>query len=770
MTYQKNILAGTAVLFSMATGTAAAEEPNGGAVDMKAVEVVGESPLTVTGVPVSKIPSPVQSVSSEDLDRKQSISLPDYMRRYLGSVTVNDVQNNPFQPDVQFRGFTASPLLGLPQGLAVYVNGIRFNEPFGDTVNWDLIPEGAIDRMNLHSGSNPVYGLNSLGGAISMKTKTGFSAPGHNLEVYGGSWDRHSEEISSGWNDGTFGYFVDLRSFEEAGWRDFSPTDVKQGFGTFSWQGERSNLDLTLAGNDNNLFGNGAIPAQLARLDRNAIFTHPDRTDTNLFLASLNGSTWLTDRLELSANAYFRQNRIRTFNGDDTDFEECEDEANEGLLCEEEGGEEEVAVDVNGQPIRASDAVESATNNTSRTNQQSYGGSLQLAWEEDFLGMHNRLVGGGSYDEGHVNFGSDTELATLTPSRGTVGSGIFVDESRVRVRSDVAHHGVYLSDSLSVTDQLTLTAAGRWNLSHIDLHDRYGTDLNGSHRFERFNPSGGLTYEFLPELSAYGSYSESNRAPTPVELTCADPEDPCKLPNAFVADPPLKQVTAKTWEAGLRGKFSRVLDGKVNWNFGLFQTENLDDIIFISSGRLTSQGYFDNVGKTRRRGIELGLNGEFERVRLGLNYTLLEATFRTPFLANSPNNPSAEDGVIQVEKGDNIPGLPKHMVKLYADVVVYEGVSVGADLIYNSGQYFRGDEANLNRPTAEYAVFNLRAEYRYDEHFALFGRLDNLFDERYETFGLYGEADEVLGDRFTDPRFIGVGAPRAGWVGVKLSL
>jgi outer membrane receptor protein involved in Fe transport len=733
---------------------------------LETVEVVADSPLMVSGVPVDKIPSPVQTVKFEQLDASQSISLADYMRWKLGSVSVNDAQNNPFQPDVQFRGFTASPMLGLPQGVSVYVNGIRFNEPFGDTVNWDLIPENAIDHVSLHSGSNPVYGLNTLGGAIAMRTKTGFSAPGHRIEVAGGSWGRHWQEVSSGWNNGSIGYFVDLKSFVEDGWRDFSPTDVKQGFGTFSWQDDRSRLNLTLSANDNVMLGNGAVPLQLARQDYQAIFTHPDRTNNRLFLAALDGNTWLTDHIELSANAYFRQNRIKTFNGDDSDFEPCEGEP--GTLCDDEG---EKLEDINGNEIPAPNSDRLGTNNTSFTNQRSFGGSVQSAFEHELWSMQNRLVTGGSFDEGIVHFGSDTEVATLTGDRGTIGTGWLVGDSRVRVNAHVRHHGLYFSDSLAITDALTATVAGRYNLSFVRLDDRYGTELNGFHKFDRFNPSAGLAYAFVPELMAYGNYSESNRAPTPVELTCANPDAPCKLPNAFLSDPPLNQVVAKTWEAGFRGKFSRLLNATVEWNAGLFQTENHDDIIFQSSGLLTNQGYFDNVGQTRRRGIELGLNSQWEPVKLGVNYTLLDATFRAPFEASSPNNPGADaDGKIYVGKGDRIPGIPRHQLKVSADWEVIKELTVGANMIFNSGQYFRGDEANVSQPLSEYAVFNLHGEYRFNPHVALFTRIDNLFDKRYNTFGLYGEADGVLGPQYTDPRFVGVGAPRAGWVGVKLSL
>ena len=749
-----------------------AETPDEAPIDsLDTIEIVGESPIGGTGLPPTKVPSPVQTTNADKLEQSQSVSLADYMRRYLGSVNINDAQNNPFQPDVQFRGFSASPLLGLPQGLAVYYNGIRFNEPFGDTVNWDLVPEGAVDTMTLHSGSNPVYGLNSLGGAISVRTKTGFSAPGHHIEAGGGSWGRHWQELTSGANNGQLGYFIDLKSFEEEGWRDFSPTNVKQGFGTFSWKTDISVLNLTLAANNNTLIGNGAIPVQLYQQDHNAVFTHPDRTNNRLFLAALDGSHWLTDSIELSGTAYFRQNRTKTFNGDDSDFDECIGASDS--LCDD-GGEGDRVEDVNGNLVAADNAVEGATNNTSQTHQRGYGGSLQAAFQQHWLGLDNRTVVGGSYDEARIHFSADTELASLTADRGTLGSGILVDESRVRLQSRVRHHGLYLSDTLSVTDNLSVTVAGRYNLSFVRLDDRYAVPgeptLDGFHKFERFNPSAGLTWNFLREAGFYGNYSESNRAPTPMELSCADPEAPCKLPNAFLSDPPLDQVVAKSWEAGFRGDLGRYVGGRLNWSAGLFQTENHDDILFISSGPLANQGYFKNVGVTRRRGIELGLQGEIERVHFGINYTLLDATFRTPFQANSPNHPAAVDGQIPVRKGDRIPGIPRHMLKVNTDVRVWEGLSLGVDMVFNSNQFLRGDEANLARPLSEYAVFNLHGEYRFNPHLAIFGRLDNLFDKRYQTFGLYGEADDVLGDAYDNPRFIGIGAPRAGWVGVKLSL
>ncbi len=748
------------------------------AVLLQDMEIIGVTPISGTGLAPEKIPANVQSVNAEDLSRAQSLNLPEYLNRNLGSVNINNATTNPFQPDVRFRGFTASPLLGLPQGLSVYVDGVRFNEPFGDTVNWDLIPSGAIEQMNLHPGSNPVYGLNTLGGAISINTKTGFSAPTHQFKGLYGSWERHDIELTSGANDGTFGYFIDLRNFGEQGWRDFSDSKVNQGFGTFSWRGDSAELDLSLAGNESDLNGNGAVPIQLNNVDSSAVFTHPDNTRTALFLASMNGLWRASEQIELSGNTFYRRNRIKTFNGDDSDFEECELAANNGFLCEEVDGSEEVVIDVNGNPVPQSSAVEGATNNFSQTHQETYGGTLQSTLFYDLFGMGNQFIVGGNYQKGVVNFEFDTALASLTPNRGTIGSGILVEESRVRLHSRVRNWGIYLTDTLSVTEELALTLSGRYNQTKIVMQDRFGTELNGEHFYERFNPAAGLTYSFFPQLTVYGRYSESSRAPTPVELSCADPDAPCKLPNAFLSDPPLKQVVAKTWEAGFKGGIDDLLGADVQWNAGYYHTINNDDILFISAGNLTNEGFFSNVGTTRRQGLEIGAIALFDELfsdidhwRFGLNYSYIDATFQTPFIATSPNNPSANaNGQTIVRKGNRLPGIPEHLLKLTTDVTLWEQLSFGIDMLFNSDQYYRGDEANLNDRLDAYVIFNLRAEYQINDHIALFGRLDNLFDRDYQTFGLYGEADEVLGAAFNNPRFISPGSPRAGWLGIKLTL
>ncbi|MDD2761189.1 MAG: TonB-dependent receptor, partial [Methylomonas sp.] len=450
-----------------------AEQSAGDAAALEDVEVVAVSPLQFGGVDINKIPANVQTVSADELQDAQAISLADYMNRYLGSVNINDAQNNPLQPDVQYRGFSASPLMGLPAGMAVYVNGIRFNEPFGDMVNWDLIPQGAIENMALQPASNPAFGLNALGGSISINTKTGFSAPKHQLEVQGGSWDRHTEEITSGWNNGTWGYFLDFNNFSEAGWREHSRTEAKRGFGTLSWRGNESSLDLSFAGTENAMRGNGAIPEEMLAYGRDQVFTHPDLTRNRLFMVSLDGDTWLNDHNQLSGTAYYRRNKISTYNGDGGEAGECQDEGGgeDNFLCDEAGGEfaDEALIDLAGNPILASNALEGGTINTSETTQQSFGFALQNAFHHKVFSMSNQLIGGVSYDHNTAHYQADTELGSLTANRGIAGGGVLLQESRVRLNTETNNYGVFLTDSLSVTDKLTVTASGRYNITHLEL-------------------------------------------------------------------------------------------------------------------------------------------------------------------------------------------------------------------------------------------------------------------------------------------------------------
>ena len=752
------------------------EEP----LKMKPIEVIGVTPLHGVGLPKNKVPANIQTATHTEIDAAQSLNLTEFINLNLGSVHVNEAQNNPFQPDIRFRGFTVSPLLGLPQGLATYQDGIRINELFGDTVNWDVIPQSAIASINLMPGSNPLFGLNTLGGALSLKTKTGFTHPGHDLKLYGGSFVRRAIAFSSGGHNQRLSYFLSGTLFTEDGWRDFSPSDVRQLFGNVGWEQDATTLNLSLTLADNELLGNGALPIQLLETERSAVFTHPDRTENNMLLANLRSSHALSDNAMLASTVYYRRNNIETFNGDDTDFEPCEDPENAGFLCVEEGSEEKRVRDQFGNDVRLTEnsydndeeANETddddegefnATNNTSQTRQGGYGATLQATFTNPLINRENQLIVGASLDRGGALFNAETELAGLTPDRGTIGSGIFDGESFVDVEAAVQNIGIYATNTFAITPQLGLTLSGRYNRTEIALRDQIGVELNGDHTFNRFNPAAGLTYQVYTGLSLYGNYSESSRVPTPVELTCADPEAPCKLPNAFVADPPLDQVVTKTFEMGLRGELS-----DISWNADLFQGTSFDDLIFVSSGALTNEGYFQNVAQTLRQGVELSIGGTlFNRLHGLLNYTFISATFETDLTVSSPNHPEAKGGEIDVEEGDRIPGVPHHTLKADLTYVVTDALSLGTNILINSSQVFRGDEGNLIDQIPGYSIVNLRARYTVWTHFSIFAKVNNLFNETYETFGLFGEADEVLGDDFEDSRFLSPGAPRAAWIGLE---
>ncbi|WP_295430795.1 TonB-dependent receptor [uncultured Thiodictyon sp.] len=735
------------------------------------VTVIGVTPVHGVGLPKDQLPYPVQDADGQQIRDSLSGSLADFMNQRLGSVSINEAQNNPLQPDVQYRGFTASPLLGLPQGIAIYQNGARINDAFGDAVNWDLMSQSAIGSVNLMGGSNPVFGLNALGGALSIQMKNGFTHPGYSAQLMGGSFDRVQGYAEGGWNNGTLGAYVNVDFMTENGWREESPTDAVNLFGSFGWHVAGSAVDLDLAYANTDLTGNGAIPVQLMQLDRSAVFTFPDTTKNELFSVNLNAEHWFNKQVQVSGNLFYRNLDTKSFNGDAGDFAECPEDDEAGLLCDPEGV---VLEDRAGDPIAAEDANGNpydAINNRSSRKQETGGGTVQATFLQRLFGLGNQFILGAGYFTGDVTFNADVEIARLLANRSTAGSGILEADGVTRLDATTRSSSVYFSDSLNLTEALTLTLAGRYNDTEIENSDQSGErpDLNGTSTYSRFNPAAGLTFQAAPGVNLYGGYSESSRAPTPVELACADPQNECRLPNAFLADPPLDQVVARTFELGVRGDLA--LAYPVNYQLGLFQTINQDDILFQAGGASGNLGFFDNIGDTRRQGLELTLGGTVKRVAWFLNYTYLQATFQNDFYSHSPNHPVANaEGNIYVESGDRLPGIPLNNLKTGLDWQITPRFSAGLTVIYQSGQYYRGDESNKLPKIAGYAVVNLRGEYRVTNRFAILAKVSNLFDTEYSSFGVLGQADQVLGDAYLDPRFDGPGAPFGGWVGVRLSL
>jgi iron complex outermembrane recepter protein len=733
--------------------------------------VVAATPLHGSLLPSDRVAANVQTATGESIDAHHNLDISEYMNESLGSVTINQVQDNPLQPDLQYRGFVASPILGASEGLSVFLNGVRLNEPFGDIVNWDLLPPDAIRSLNLMPGSNPLFGLNTLGGALSMETKTGFSSPGSEAELSLGSFGRRIVELTAGGHGEHWGAFGAGRFFTEDGWRQHSPSQAFNGFFSTTYQKDGSTLDLSLLGASTAMAGIGAAPVELLAQDRSAVFTYPDQTHNRMLMAILRGDRPLTATSHLSATAFYRVSRTLTANGDRGEWNQCTAAGQTANVCADDGTT--VILDPAGNPVAFDpNNPYDGSDNTTYTHQIGFGGSVQGAFEAPIGGRENHLFVGGSVDQGRIRFRSQTVLGTLNDTRGTVDTAFVDPTSLVAVDGTINSLGLFASDTFALRADLFLTVSARFNLSAQSMQDQLGRDLSSDNRYQRLNPAVGLSYQPRPEIGVYGSYSESARAPTPMELTCASPTDPCRLPNEFVADPPLAQVVARTFEAGVRGRARR---GRASVDYALaaFHTANADDILFISSGPLTNEGYFANVGDTLRQGVEARLHG---RVRLGprggrlewsTSYTYLDATFQTPFVSPSGNHPLAVGGQIDVAAGAHLPSIPAHVGKASVTWMAPFGLALGATVLGNSGQYYRGDEANLLPQIPGYIVANLRADYVFTRWISAFVRVDNVFDAGYASFGVLGDPTAVF-PTFTDPRSQGPGAPRAGWVGLDL--
>ncbi len=754
---------------------------------LETIVVTGSNPLSQLSDTQSII-GQTQILNSDDLHQFPTRSLAEIIRNELVSVNINDVQNNPFQPDVQYRGFTASPLLGLPQGLSIYVNGTRFNEPFGDTVNWDLLPLEALDNVVLFSTSNPVFGQNTLGGALALNTKNGFNYQDTEVDVSLGQYGRKEWSVQSGMNQGNWGLYVLVNQYKEDGWRDYSPSEVNQFFSTLSYKGDNSRINVTWLHADTELLGNGAIPEDLPKFEsRSSVYTHPDQTNNKLNFVSVDINTQLSDTLGLIVNAFYRDNETQSINGDDSDYGACEIMPELVTLCEmdddddddldgsgdDDGDDEKLeAVEFVGYEDLAFSQISSVdpddvdgTYNTGRAENKNMGITAQLSQRHSIGSLPSQTIYGMGLIDGDINYQADTTFGILendTPqdSRTVVPLiGIMDAEARVRLDVETRTTFAYISNVTQVNDAMTLNIAARFNRDHIVMNDliKEGEgSLDGDHRFTSFNPAIGLSYD-LTDTSAFNiSYAQATRVPSPAELSCADEDDPCRLPNGFVADPPLDKVVTRTFEASFSGSFNKLF-----FNATAFHSQSLDDIIFQQAGSTSSRGYFINVDKTQRLGIELSAQRQFTQWSISTSYNYLDATFESSFTSFSPMNPLGPNR--QVSPGDTIPGQPQHQIKIRSTYAVFDNWNIGAQFIYASKQYYRGDEANENKQIDGYGLVNVFSEFVFNNQLSFALRVDNLFDHDYDTFGTYAEADEVLEDIYPEidsPYFIGVGHPR----------
>lgn len=761
-------LAGTAL--ALLAGQALADTAPDTAPDTAAAEAQRQ-PIIVTAPGGAVDVDDALRLSSPDISRAGTPDLLGALTRTIAGVTLQDAQGNPWQPNLTYRGFTASPLQGQAQGLAVYLDGARFNQPFGDTVAFDLLPQAAIRRFTLFD-SSAVYGLNALGGAMVVDTKTGASDPGLEASLTGGRFGAREASVAGGFGKGDVSAYGAFQYRHEHGWRAHSPSTLYNGYADLGFDTATGGLHLKWVGADTDLTGNGVAPVELLTADRRAVFTWPDNAKARYGRISLHPWVALSDRTRIEGTLYAQQLKLRTVNGDAADMEGCGD----GLLCLEtmDGEEEAVLTDLSGNPIADSQGGEGyGVLNRGRLDSRAMGVIVQIIDERPLLGGRNHLAIGMSYDTSRSRFGASTELGALTGDRSVEGLGPIIAQADgaigpVGLIAHASYGGVFVQDRLPLTDRLSAELGLRYNRAQIAMRDQIGTALNGDHRFERWNPGIEFDYRLSEGLSLRAGYAESNRAPTPAELSCADENAPCSLANFFIADPPLKQVVAKSWEAGASGQ-GRLGGFQLEWLLSAWRTRNRNDIQYVAS-EIRGRAYFRNIGATRRQGVEFSLKAKRGGFTGGFSYAFTDATYRHDLALSSPANPAADAaGVIFVQPGDRLPGIPRHSATLSLDYVG-QGWSIGGDVIARSEQYLVGDEGNDEARLKGYALVNLRAGIDIVPGVTLFGELRNAFDRRYASFGTFADVGQVPLAEAPDasnPRAYGPGAPRRWYGGVK---
>lgn len=757
--------------------------------------IINLSPLANSGVNIAKFPHQIQSFRARDLRTGGTANVTQALSQRATGVNLVNSQANPYQPTILYHGFEISPIQGTPAGLSVYVNGARFNTPFGDLAILSLLPDEAINSLALEDG-NPVFGLNALGGAINVQMKDGFTAPGGEAELSGGSFDKAQGNIEYGKQIGNVAAYFDMSAAHEAGWRDAQSSDLQNFYGDIGWRGPHAEFHLNATLANSTLNGPGTVPVELLAADQAAQFTGPNRIADRYakFSGTLNQS--LTPDTSLQAVLYYDNLRETLVNGNGPNDQPCGPGANAGYLCQGGPGGA-VSTTTGGAPIpvflpnaNAYGYYSYAQLNLNTSNTNGYGGSTQISNTTPVFGLANHLIAGVSYDGGFTNYDAAGYVGGISGARvyttpgGIPNPGYLLDEPGtvpVGVVIRNAYYGAFVTDTLNLTPKLSLTAGGRFNIANIALHDQNPPDpnaagggLTGGHYYEHFNPAFGATYNLSNYMTIYGGVSEENAAPTPAELSCASPLDSCSLANFMSGDPNLKQIVTRSFDAGLRGTTLGPALSLINYNFDYYNSTTNDDIAFLQSPyNPIGQGYFANVGNVLRTGIDAGAKIDAGAWQIFANYSFTQATYRSSFIEQS-NNPQANAaGNILVQPGNHLPGIPQNIFKFGVTYQATPKWKIGVDVIAQTSSYLYGDEANLTPPLPGYAVANFTTSYQFTPRIEFFGSIDNFTATKYYNYGTFSPTGQNGGvyvaqaPNYSNPRSYSLAAPIGVFAGIK---
>ncbi len=723
-----------------------------------------------------KVPSNTAVLTAADFDHDRSVNLLDSLGQDLPGVSIGDQSGNSFQRNLDFRGFVASPVPGTPQGLAVYQNGVRINEAYGDIVNWDLIPEMAIRRLSLVP-NNPIFGLNAIGGALTIEMKNGFTYQGKEADATLGSYGRRQAAAQVGFQDGNLSAYVSADATNDDGWRDFSSaSQLRRMYLDLGARNDQSEFHLAFTGADNRLGAVAAAPIEMLAQRWSSVYTWPQTTHLQLAFLTASANYTPSDTLSFQSNAYYRGYWAAHVDGNGTDAQPCDPLGGlAGQLCIGDGI---TPINVN-YPVLDTLSPKAFLGEIDRnwTSTNGFGGTAQVTSSAKFLDHDSHFVAGVSVDRGLTQFTANSELGTIDQNLFVTGTGVYIDQpaadiAPVSLLATNTYTGLYATDTFDITSKLSLTTGARLNIAQINLQDETGANplLNSSNRFHRINPVIGATYKFNPNLTIYGGYSEANRAPTPLELGCSSPTNPCIIDNFLIADPPLKQVVSHTYEAGLRGTLGAgAQTGQLTWGLGAFRTGLTDDIINVA-GTVPMTGYFKNAGQTLREGIEAKINYKLDRWNAYANYTYVNAIYQSAITLSSPFDPFANAaGNIFVAPGDHIPAIPANRFKAGVEYAVANAWKLGADLNVTGSQWLIHDDNNLNPKVPAYAVVNLHGSYQVTKNVELFGLVNNLFNNHYYAAGTFFQTSGFNSNTYGAPNFFVLNDPRTFLPGMPLA-
>ena len=764
-----------------ASGVAA---PGAGEPPGTAPVIVVTAPSGADSVVLADSPVNAQVLTARAFDRQHQANLADLLDANIASVSLGNGTGSPYQSDVAYRGFQATSLPGSPNGLSVWLDGVRLNEPFGSTVNWDLIPLNAIRTVSVLPGSNPLFGLNTLGGSLVLTTRNGADDGGLAATVQGGSFARAGAQAQAGGSFAghRFDWFVAGTFDTQQGYRQHSHTRVAQGFAKLRWRGGASNAELGVVWADTALSGTQGLP--LSMLDTpQAAYTWPDRVANRQVVINLRADTRLSDALRLSGNLYFRHVVSHAVNSNASLADTCDSPCG-GLAPGGTAIDRDAATGYAGPlPLHDYTGAINTSLVASNLGERSLGGNLLLDRDAALAGLTHDLNLGFGFELAQVRYGQDSALARLiafqtvplaTNPRYFGGDGNPLINV-VAVASHNAAFTLFVRDMVRLTPRLSLTGSLALTATRVSLSGTNTTLLDpggayawtapdgtawvnpayagarywdpatqqvitaqipsgaligpevepvaGAHSYHRVNPTLGLTWNPQSALGLFASFSQAMRAPTAIELACADPARPCALPTGFNGDPALRAVVAHSLELGLRGTIAR----HVAVNAALWRTRVDNDIQFVFGA--SGLGYFANPGRTQRQGFELGLSADWPRVHVSAGYGLVDATYRDGFV-------DAQGAA--VAPGRHIAGIPRQTFKLRAELHPLQTVRIGANLIAATSQVAHGDEAGQGGAVPGYAVAGIDGAVTLRRDWDLFVKVTNLFDRRYATFGVLG--------------------------------